>query len=257
MYKAWVCGSTKSLAYASSVFVCVYVLLALPFIPAVMAVQGRDSDTALKGKNHPIVNLPYSAQRRFTTVEKRTDGVSSPTESGGSEARDSEGRKFSAGERHWIYTQDGKSVLKSEMLYRVNDPVAHTTTSWDSSSKVAKVVKWPMETVQGGSEQTCQSACDAFLGSSSEPGIENLGTRVIEGLVVEGKRSTYSVDAGTVVHEVWYSPELKIVILETNDNPRTGSWRNEIINISRKEPKAALFSPPKDYIVKEITLRMR
>src|SRR5690348_8936633 len=204
MYKAWGLGKREKLAYASSVFVCVHALLALPFIPEVLAGQGRGSDTALKGKSDPIVNLPYSAQRRFTIVEKRTDGLSSPSESGGSDARDSEGRTFTAGERHWMYMQDGKSVLKTEMLYRVNDPVAHTTTSWDSNSKVAKVVKWPMETIEGGSEQTCQSACDAFLGSSSEPGIENIGTRVIEGLVVDAKRSTYSVDAGTVVHDVCY-----------------------------------------------------
>jgi hypothetical protein len=49
--------------------------------------------------------------------------------------------------------------------------------------------------------------------------------------------------------------ELKVVILETNDDPRTGSWRNELINISRNEPEAALFSPPKDYVVQEIAIR--
>lgn len=243
--------------YASRVFVFGYALFALPFIPVLFAGHDHHSDTATKGLSDHIVNLPYSAQRRFTSVEKRTDGSSSPSESKGSEARDSAGRTFTVGERHWIYRQDGKPVLESEMLYRVNDPLAHTTTTWDSNSKVAKVVKWPLETKQGGLEQTYQSACDAFLDSSSEPGTENIGTRVIEGLAVEGKRSTYSVDAGTVIHEVWYSPELKIAILETNDDPRTGKWRNELLDIRRNEPEATLFAPPKDYAIKEITLPMK
>jgi hypothetical protein len=242
----------KSVAYASRVFVFGCALLALPFIPGVLAGPGR-ADLAIEIKSDRVLNLPYSAQRRFTSVEKRTDGVSSATESRGNDARDSEGRTFTSGERHWIYKENGKSVLKSVMLYRVNDPIAHTTTAWDSSSRVAKVVKWPMETTEGGAEQTCQSACDAVLAFSSESGLEDIGRRVIEGLAVEGKRSTYSVDAGNVVHEVWFSPELKVVILETNDDPRTGSWRNELIGISRKKPEAALFSPPKDYLVQEIT----
>jgi hypothetical protein len=255
MHKDWVCGRKRSLARGPIFSVFVYALCALPLIPTVLAGQGSDSDTAVKARSDRIVNLPYSAQRRFTSVEKRTDRFSSPSESRGNEARDSEGRTFTAGQRHWIYKEDGKSVLKSEMLYRVNDPIAHTTTSWDSSSKVAKLVKWP---VQGGAELNCQSACNAlFLPFSSEFGFENIGTRVIEGLAVEGKRSTYSVDAGNVVHEVWYSPELKLVIVETNDDPRSGSWRNELINISRKEPERALFSLPKDYILKEITSPVR
>ena len=39
-----------------------------------------------------------------------------------------------------------------------------------------------------------------------------------------------------VVHETWYCPELKIVILETNDDPRSGETRNELVNIVRGEP---------------------
>ena len=214
MHKDWVCGRKRSLARGPIFSVFVYALCALPLIPTVLAGQGPESDTTVNAKSDRIVNLPFSAQRRFTSAEKRTDGVSSPSESRGSEARDSEGRTFTAGERHWIYKENGKSVLKSEMLYRVNDPIAHTTTSWDSSSKVAKVVKWPMEAALGGAELICQSACNAFLAFSSESRFENIGTRVIEGLAVEGNRRTYSVDAGNVVHEVWYSPELKLVILK-------------------------------------------
>ena len=45
-----------------------------------------------------VLNAPYSAKRRFTSVEKVADGTTKSSESGGSEARDSLGRTYSAGE---------------------------------------------------------------------------------------------------------------------------------------------------------------
>src|ERR1035438_2683617 len=86
--------------------------------------------------NDRVLNAPYSAQRRFTSVSNGADGTSSRSESGGSEARDSQGRTYSAGERQWTYMDSGKSVLKSELLYRIDDPVANTETRWDSTLKV-------------------------------------------------------------------------------------------------------------------------
>jgi len=89
------------------------------------AISGQ---TPIVNSDETVVNVPYSAQRRFTSIAKAADGTINRTESGGSEARDSSGRTYSAGERHWIYPEGGKSVLKSEMLYRIHDPVADTDT---------------------------------------------------------------------------------------------------------------------------------
>ena len=97
-----------------------------------------------------VLNAPYSAQRRFISVEKSADGKINRSESRGSEARDSQGRTYTAGERHWTYQEGGKSVLKSEMLYRIHDPVANTDTKWDSTSKQAKVIHWTESTGERG-----------------------------------------------------------------------------------------------------------
>ena len=90
-----------------------------------------------------ILNAPYSAKRHFTSVSKHVDGTVDHSESGGSEARDSQGRTYSAGERKWIHFDGKENVLKSEMLYRINDPAANTETKWDTTTRVVKVIRWP------------------------------------------------------------------------------------------------------------------
>jgi hypothetical protein len=205
--------------------------------------------------NERVLNVPYSARRHFTSVEKRADGKTSRSESGGSEARDSRGRTYSAGERHWTYLENGKSVLKSEMLYRIQDPVSNTNTSWDSTSKQVKVIHWP----QGPQDSPVDVS--AFL--APIPGTEeDLGSKTIEGVAAEGKRNTYTVAEGNdqhsrplrVVHESWYCPELKIVVLETNDDPRSGTWRNELVKIVRGEPDVTKYRPPANYVVNHVRM---
>jgi len=203
-------------------------------------------------------NAPYSAQRRFTSIDKLVDGKINRSESGGSEARDSLGRTYSAGERHWTY----QGVLKNEMLYRIHDPVANTDTRWDSSSKEVKVVHWPQnvsnDEVSSGQCQACLEATTNDLAAS----IEKLGTKTIEGVTAEGTRSSYTVPAEqgsndhpiVVVHETWYCPQLKIVILETNDDPRSGTTRNELVGIVREEPDVKKYYPPANYVVQELQM---
>jgi hypothetical protein len=203
-------------------------------------------------------NAPYSAQRRFTSVDTLVDGKINRSESGGREARDSQGRTYSTGERHWTY----QGVLKSEMLYRIHDPVANTDTSWDSSSKEVKVVHWPQNVSNDeASSAQCQVCLDAMT-SDLRASIEKLGTKTIEGVAAEGTRSSYTIptEQGSnnhpvvVVHETWYCPQLKIVILETNADPRSGTTRNELISIVRGEPDVKKYNPPSDYVVHELQM---
>jgi hypothetical protein len=49
-------------------------------------------------------------------------------------------------------------------------------------------------------------------------------------------------------------PELKIVVLETNDDPRSGTTRNELVGIAREEPDVAKYRPPADYVVHDVRL---
>lgn len=90
---------------------------------------------------------------------------------------------------------------------------------------------------------------------------ENLGTQMMEGVLVEGRRHTTTWPAGsagndrafTATREYWRSPSLKLEILSTSDDPRSGQHTHKVTNLSTSEPDAALFQPPAGYTVKDET----
>ncbi len=232
---------------------------ALPWAVILAQGGGASSTTASDNADHRVLNSPYSAQIRFTSVEKLADGTTRSSEYGGSEARDSQGRTYSAGESRWTYLDHGKTVLKSEMLYRIHDPVSNTDTRWDSTSKEATVIHSPKGPPSGAVD------ISAFLANAPGRVTQKLGLRTLEGVVAEGTRSSYTV-AGeqskntkplSVVHESWYCPELKIVVLETNDDPRSGTTRNELVGLVRGEPDVKKYYPPADYVIRDVRLRAR
>ena len=235
----------------------------LPSIAILAQIGSKPAGTVSVSSDEPILNAPYSAKRHFTSVTKRSDGTISRIEEGGSEARDSQGRTYNAGERQWTYFDGKKNVLKSEILYRVDDPVANTATRWDTTSKVAKVIHWAQSALSEDASVTkCPAACDETGANASGNVVEKLDMKTIGGFIAQGTRSSYTVPAGqdhndqpiVVVHESWYCPELKIMILETNDDPRSGTTRNELIDIVRGEPDATQYRPPADYVIRKIEL---
>ncbi|MGA2435679.1 MAG: hypothetical protein ABSG25_10380, partial [Bryobacteraceae bacterium] len=140
-------------------------------------------------------------------------------------------------------------------------PVSDTETRWDSTSKEVKVIRW-----KGALGKAAPNLVSA-LQEVTVPGIviQKLGVRTIQGVVAEGTRSTYTVDGAqglngqplSVVHESWYCPELKIVVLETNDDPRSGTTRNELGGIVRGEPDITKYRPPADYVIHDIRIPAR
>ena len=218
------------------------------------------AQTSVVNLGETVPNAPYSAERRFTSIDKSADGTINRSQSGESEARDSQGRTYSAGERHWTYKEAGKSVLKSEILYRLHDPVANTDTQWDTTSKEVKFIHWSQALAnQDPANASCPVCPEGPMGDPGD-GIEKLGLKTIEGVVAEGTRSSYTVPATKghpdlplmVTHESWYCPELKIIIRETNDDPRSGQMRNELVNIVRGKPEVNKYNPPADYVVHQV-----
>ena len=88
---------------------------------------------------------------------------------------------------------------------------------------------------------------------------ESLGTQTIEGVLAEGSRTTVVYPIGafgndrpiTTVSETWMSPELKMVVLSKNSDPRNGDSTTSLTNLSRSEPDPSLFQIPSDYQVVE------
>ncbi|MFZ0593006.1 MAG: hypothetical protein WAM39_21290, partial [Bryobacteraceae bacterium] len=70
---------------------------------------------------------------------------------------------------------------------------------------------------------------------------ESLGTKTIDGLVVEGSRIMTVLPEGavgnnrpiTIVSESWFSPDLRETIESTHSDPRSGDSVTRLTNIDR------------------------
>ena len=88
---------------------------------------------------------------------------------------------------------------------------------------------------------------------------EDLGTQMVEGVQATGTRTVMTIAAGEignerpieVVSERWFSPELQVVVMTKNSDPRVGETIYRLTNISRAEPPHSLFEVPADYTVDE------
>jgi len=73
---------------------------------------------------------------------------------------------------------------------------------------------------------------------------EGLGTKQIEGVTANGRRTTLTIPAGqigndrpiAIVDERWESPELRLLLLSTHNDPRTGEVEFRLMNLRRGEP---------------------
>ncbi len=88
---------------------------------------------------------------------------------------------------------------------------------------------------------------------------EDLGSQNMEGVQVNGVRTTRTIPAGqigndrpiSIVTEVWTSPELKTVVYSKRSDPRMGEQTFQLKNIVRGEPDASLFTVPADFRITE------
>jgi hypothetical protein len=205
-----------------------------------------------------VENAPFSAQRRVMTITRKADGTSSRDEATESEARDGKGRTYSASERYWTTVVGNERVQKSELLVTIDDPVANTTTKWSSGSKEVKLIHWPQPT---GDNRAVKPPFNPFADAQNSD-VQKLGTKTIEGVLVEGFRMSYAPPRGHVkcdeenvhVEECWYSSELKVVILETDNVPCERSFTNQLENIVRGEPDVEKYQPPASYVRQNVEI---
>jgi hypothetical protein len=203
----------------------------------------------------PVIGQPYSATQVHRTVRKLADGTTISQKGHHFVARDSEGRV-----RVEMRLATGKNGEPDTVLVFVSDPVAHTITTWKDGPKVenmtASVIKIPAERKQETAVQP--RVANASTGPQPVVKTEDLGTVMLQGLPVTDVRTTTIVPVGragndapiTKTREVWTSPDLKLVMKQQMNDPRTGELTVEFEDFSRAEPDAALFHAPKRYTVK-------
>jgi len=227
-------------------------------------------------ENKLVKNSPYSAQSVTEFTQTLADGNRIHRTTAGSIARDSEGRT----RREQTISGIGQMANSGEPVKSVmiHDPVNGATYSLEPHSHAAHVThNTSFNTtvitsgVAGGGSITEKLAVEKMTAEmmakiksrtrGAEPNTksEDLGSQVMEGVTVQGKRVTRTIPAGEIgndraleiVTETWFSPDLQVVVLSRTSDPRSGDSVYKLTNVSRAEPDPALFQVPADYQVRE------
>jgi hypothetical protein len=232
----------------------VCVMLAASFVGAQSAATGGEKKEVLATGGlisslvaAPVIGQPYSAVQVHQTSRKLTDGTTISQKGHHFVARDAQGRV-----RVEMRMAKGKN----------GEPDTVMVFTWMSGPKIenkaASVVKTPAERRQ---ETTVQpQVTNASTRPQPVVTTENLGTVMLQGVPVTDVRTTTVVPVGragndapiTKTHEVWTSQDLKLVMKQQTEDPRTGVTTVELEEFSRAEPDPALFRVPPGYAVKSV-----
>jgi hypothetical protein len=215
-----------------------------------------------------VNNAPYSAEVVTETSQALADGNRIRQSTTVRVYRDSEGRT-----RRESPLRDLNGLAPNANLPQlvfITDPVAGANYALNPNDRTATKSGWrgrPQRSGGAGGMRMVerQPATDQAqpmgggMRRRSGVKIESLGRQSIEGVPADGRRTTMTIPAGqigneqpiNIVQEVWYSPELDVVVLSKHSDPRNGETVTRMTNVSRAEPPATLFSVPADYRVNE------
>jgi hypothetical protein len=236
-----------------------------------------------------VKGAPYSADASTETSQTLADGNRIHRTSKSALYRDSEGRT----RREQTLGEVGPLVASGGPIQTVviNDPVAGTTYMLNSRDKTAHKmpgkaqvmmmtgadmkakakIKAEHEHMIGGGVVSAgpglpdvgvQSFAVRINGPAAEGDMKNikaesLGTQMMEGVAVDGTRTTLTIPAGSigndraieVVTEQWYSKQLQTTVMTKTTDPRMGETVYKLSNIKLDEPAQSLFTVPSDYQV--------
>jgi hypothetical protein len=213
-------------------------------------------------------SAPYSAVQESSSVQSVADGTHITRKPMTEKIyHDAEGRTRT--ERIFCHGPGGTEATVIE----IRDPVAGYSYILDEQNQIAHrfAIQVPHRTepaVRTANPANPQPALSSEVPQQqpAKPTVttESLGTQTMEGVLVEGKRTTRIIPEGlegndrplTVVSEVWRSPELKIVVLNKTSDPRNGGTTTRLTNIELSNPIPSLFQPPPDYKIVDQTDRV-
>lgn len=246
-----------------------------------------------------VTGVPYSAEESEESDQTLADGTHITQQTPPVKRfRDSMGRTRTERQPFRHMTMRSEQI-EMPTLVEIEDPVAHVRYVLDSDHRIAhrvelksreeRLVSPDPGTVQPASGETSAAGglrAETVAGTATtstprttartarvavrpkvDDGLspkttsESLGTQMMEGVLVEGRRTTTTWPTGsmgndrplTTARERWFSAALKLEVLTTSDDPRSGQHTHKISNLSTGEPDAALFQPPPGYTVKDET----
>lgn len=245
---------------------------------------------ALQENVEAVKNQPYQAQVVTEIKQTLADGMHITQRTMATVARDSDGRTVRIQKLDTMVpgkSPSDSSQANSPTLTSIFDPMAKTHTDYTSDSKVAHVLMMPTRlpgfaSGAGGGRFGMMSEGPALamagadnrgtvivgqdnadssqVPSGSDLRTESLGTKTIEGIPVMGTKNSSTIPAGAmgndksivITRETWYSPDLKLILLSSQTDPRFGETTYSLTNIKQSEPDPTLFQVPAGYEVEQV-----
>jgi hypothetical protein len=228
--------------------------------------------------HQPIHHPSYTAELKTTNVRTLSDGTTITRETTGIRAWDSQNRMLNSTTRTVPDGEEQKTITNG----RVDDPVESTQITWDSQTKVARVIHFPspdqrhgcwvsesgqMHRNYGAGHPVNSGTTYGVAAASSTavfpnpppvhdpPTKEDLGTTTIQGIEVRGTRYTSVTPIGRIgndkplvqVNESWTAPGFGFSLRSMNDDPQSGKTTTETVNLDISEPPLSTFQPPDGY----------
>ena len=229
-----------------------------------------------KGPGAPVQGAPYSATITNESIQTLEDGTHINQTTTGNIARDSQGRTR---QDAFLPPIGNLSAADAPHIVFIQDPVAQTAFTLDLTDKTARKmpalpanistsdasgggpVKFAMQlsdSMPSGGPPPMGIAMQRTIVANSDQGqvnTEDLGSQTMEGVLVNGVRTTRTIPAGeigndkpiSIVTEVWTSPDLKTIIYSKRTDPRMGQQTFQLTNLVRSEPDSSLFTVPPDF----------
>jgi hypothetical protein len=218
-----------------------------------------------------VKNAPFSADVVTERTQTLANGDHIKQTSTAHLFRDSEGRTRREQSLNVLEQVGLASGTSNRTVVFINDPVGGASYALDSTNKTATKSVRPARSGAGGRGAWSQQGAvrsgpnvasrGRGRGAGNNPNIktESLGTQTMEGVQVQGTRTTMTIPAGQmgndqplqIVTERWYSADLQTTLLVKHSDPRSGETVTRYANVSRVEPAPALFQVPPDYQVRQ------
>jgi hypothetical protein len=216
-----------------------------------------------------VKGAPYAADGVTETTQTLGDGTHINRQETYTIYRDAEGRvRRESGDDVWIsdpvagvsYVLD----MQRQTVRKMSLSRGLATTKMMADAQQVKV-RAEMAADQRALRNTAVVVRDDgpvfFAGGTMNAGGEGkpeaLGKQFMEGVEVEGTRTTIAIPQGQIgndralqiVSERWESPELHVTVMSKHTDPMMGDSTERLTNIRRGEPDAALFQAPAGWAV--------
>lgn len=191
-----------------------------------------------------VAGAPFSAEILIENTRRLFDGSTVTNQSKGAVYRDREGRTR---REQPLEAIGGFSVVgdngSPQKLVFINDFVGKTHYFLDLNRKIARKNQLP------------DNRPPLPETESKDGKTESLGTKILEGVTVEGTRTTIEIPVGQigndkpiqVVTEKWFSNDLQVIVMSRHVDPLSGEHIFRLVNIKKGEPAADLFIVPNGF----------